>query len=249
LETLRGGQPLDYPKKLFVCYHAFTGEGKTTQLLTFPPPLHFVNCGDRDIKHLIERLPDSYEIHYEWLVWDVDATAKAESYLERATAMKNLAIRNGGSFLMDGSDLFWDFVQAAKVSPGTALKYKPANEFMFGFWQPLTAASNLQVGVTALAQEIWEGASSTGRYSHGGWKHLDRYIETDVRMFIKEQLVAGQKPAATQSPTVTHAGYIEASKKAEHLLRRIFDNLSFASLYRYTFGEAYPEEEKLWKPG
>jgi hypothetical protein len=247
LEKLRGGQQLEYPRRIFACYHGFGGEGKTTQLLTFPPPLNIVNCGDRDIKYLLERLPDC-EINYEWLTWDVDAPGKAKSYLQRATAMRDHALRSGGSFLMDGHDLWWDYVQAALVSPGTALKYKPANEFQFGFWQPLVAAPNLQVGVAALAQEKWEGASSTGRFSHGGWKHMERYIETDVRMFIKEQLVAGEKPQTTQNPTVTHAGYIEGAKKAEHLLRRIFDNLSFALLYKMSFGQAYPNEEALWKP-
>lgn len=251
MEKLRGGSVGEYLRKLFACYYGFAGEGKTTQLLTFPPPLHILNCGDRDIKPLLEQLPESHDIYYEWLVPDVDALSQrvAEGYLQRADALLALALKNGGSFLMDGIDIHWEFVQIAKITApeGTALRYKPANQYCFDFFGKLTS-SPLQIGVTSLAAEIWNGPSSTGRFRYAGWKHIDRYIETAVRMFIKEQMAAGEKPQATQNPTVTHAAYIEQSKKAEHLARRVFDNMNFGFLYKATFGVPYPEEDKLWKP-
>lgn len=251
METLKGGQVGDYARKLVLCAHGFAGEGKTTLLLTFPPPLTIVNCGDRDIKYLLEKLPEHYDINYEWIPFDVDAISKttAEGFLSRAENALKVALKAGGSFLVDAADLLWEITQAAKVdSSGTALRFKAANEWGFSFWGRATKAANLQVGMTSMAAEIWEGPSSTGRYKHGGWKHLDRYIETDVRMFHKEQMVAGNKPVAVSNPTVTHAGYFEASKKNEILLRRIIENPSFATIYKMTYGQAHPQEELLWRP-
>lgn len=250
MEKLKGGQVGESPKKLFVCYHGFAGEGKTTQLLTFPPPLYILNCGDRDIKYLLNRLPENYDIYYEWLIQNPDAPQLATSYIQRADAMLAVALKSGqGSFLIDAVDIFWDYIQAAKITKpeGTALRFKPANEYAFDFLQRLTV-SPLQVGVTALASEVWEGPSATGRFTHGGWKHIDRYLTTDIRVFHKEQMVAGAKPVTTADPTVTHAAYFAASKLAEHLLRRIVDNISFSFLYKMTFGVAHPDAESLWKP-
>lgn len=250
VERLKGGEVGSYPKKLFVCAHGFAGSGKTTLALTFPPPLYFLNC-DRDARHLLAKLPSHYDIYYEWLIKEVDTydPQTAATYVTRAGNLIREAIKSGtGTVIIDGVDVLWEYVTTALVPPeGTALRYKAANEAMFGILTPLSA-SPLQVVVTALAQEIWDGPRSTGRYTHGGFKHIDRYILTDLRTYIVETVEAGEKPTPVPNPTVTHAAYVEQSKLSEHMLRRIIERPSFALLYKMTFGEPWPEEDKLWHP-
>lgn len=252
MEKIIGGQVGEYDKKLFTCAHGFAGEGKTTFLLTYPPPLYLLNCGDRDSRSLLAQLPGHYEVYYEWLASDVDALSQpvAAQYTARADALLTAALAGKrGSFLLDGHDLFWEIIQAAKIAAreGTALRFKPANEYAFSFYGRLNK-SPLQVGVSAMAQEMWDGPSSTGRFTHMGWKHLDRFLTTDLRVFHKEKMEAGRKPVPVQDPSVTHAGYFEDSKLQEALLRRIIDNPTFALVYKMTFGQAHPEGDKLWQP-
>jgi hypothetical protein len=96
------------------------GAGKTTALLTYPSPITFINL-DRAPGELTEQLPEHYEINYLRVHYDVDTTpAIANKVLNDIDGAARKAITaskssGGGSFILDGYDLLWDYVKIAKL--------------------------------------------------------------------------------------------------------------------------------------
>jgi hypothetical protein len=240
--------------------YGFPGSGKTSFLLSFPPPLFMVNL-DRDPSELFRQLPENYEVTYERIQYDVDMTpAKANSVLSKVGAMAQLAINHArenperpGSFLFDGFDLQWEYVKEAKLPPSrgdgiAAKEYADANTWMLGLLSKLYY-SPLQVGLSALAKEIWNKQSSgSGTYDPEGFRHRGRWMTHEIYMFSPEEVVPREKPRA-EGLGQSHRSYIKVSKFNEQkLVRLIVPNLTFATVYKLSFGENHPQQDELWTP-
>lgn len=254
---LHGGQSPDRARTIVASVYGRQGAGKTTFLLTFPPPLWIFNC-DRPMGHLLEKLPETTEIVYDEAPLDVDASnqAQAREILARFDALLAEALREGrGSFLLDGADILWDYVKLAKLprqygEAGEPLprEWAEANAYMNQRLQRL-CASPLQVGMSAIARKVWEGARrETDRVEPEGYKHRGRWITFEAYLYTPESRDLPQEIPVETKRGQTHMAYVTVSKVNESLVGAVFPSLTFRLVYRMVYGEPWPEEGTLWVP-
>lgn len=252
VETIKGGQrATNRPKKLFVQVFGTEGTGKSSLALSFPPPLWVVNL-DRNMDDLFEKLPEHYTIHYEEVPYDVDMSRTiASQVVLRVKEMFKQAVAGGeGTFILDGADLYWEHVKAAKLPDNADVpnQWGPANSEMESFYRRAEAAP-IQVVFSCIASNVWEGMNKeTKRMKADGFKHAGRFINTSVYMFSPED---HSTPAEKPMPGAgkTHSAYISTSKLNESIVGAVLPNISYKMLYRSIFGELPPEHEQLWTPG
>lgn len=250
-KVLQGGQrATERPKKIFLQVFGKEGTGKSSLALSFPSPLWIVNL-DRNMDDLLEHLPSHYEIHYVEVPYDVDMVrGTAAQVLLRVREMFDKAVAHGsGTFFIDGADLLWEYVKAAKIPDADVPnQWGPANTAMESIYRRAEAC-NLQVVFSVIASNVWEGMQKeTKKMKPDGFKHAGRFINTSVYVFNPEDHSNPlERPAEAKGQT--HSSYIATSKLKEDIVGTVFSDLSFKMLYRSIFGELPPEHEKLWKPG
>lgn len=251
VEIIHGGQrATNRPKKLFVQVFGKEGTGKTSLALSFPPPLFLINL-DRNMDDLLELLPNSYEIHYDEVPYDVDMLRGTSSeVLLRVKRMFDTALKHGsGTFFVDGADLLWEYVKAAKVPDAEVPnQWGPANSYMESVYRRAESCP-LQVVFNCIASNVWEGMQKeTKKMKPDGFKHAGRFINTSVYMFSPEDYSTPlERPAAGQGQS--HSSFISTSKLNEAIVGSVVSNLSYMMLYRMIFKELPPEHELLWIPG
>ena len=257
-ETIKGGQPTStaVANKLMMLWFGMPGSGKTSAMLTYPPPLHYVNL-DRDPSELFKQLPPNHEITYEGIPYDVDTNpASATQILAKVDSMaRKAAVGKKGSFLLDGLDLLWEYVKVAKLpktsgkDTNLAREYADANSWMHGFLGRLHAA-HIHVGFTSVAREIWRAQSQgTGTYEPQGFAKRDRWMTHEVYLFSPEDTAPQEKPRDATQTGQSHRGYIKVSKYNEaEMVRRVVPNITFKILYKLSFGSLPKKHEDLWTP-
>src|SRR5574339_551834 len=159
-KVIHGGErATDRPKKLFLQVFGKEGTGKTSRGLSFPAPLWVVNL-DRNMDDLLEQLPSHYEIHYEEVPFDVDMSrGVAAAIMLKVKKLFDEAVARGeGTFFMDGADLYWDYVKAARLPEDAEIpnQWGPANSAMESFYRRAEACG-LQVVFTTIASNVWTG--------------------------------------------------------------------------------------------
>lgn len=255
-ETLRGGQrpSNEQVDKLVTLDYGLPGTGKSSFVLSHPSPIYFFNC-DRGIAPLLERVSETAEVVYERAQLDVDGLTPglAARYLLAFDKLAGDALRRGeGTFAVDGWDLFWDIVKIAKI-PGLSdstlpKEYEPANVYMNNWLQRL-CNSPLQVVFTTIAEPIWGGAKKeTDQMRSSGFKHRGRWLTHEIYFFTPEEKDIPDRKPLDRSGGQSHSAYIGISKLNERLTGMVVQDLSFASLYRMTFGRAHPKAAELWSP-
>lgn len=274
MTKLIGGQSpaTERADKIMLLAHGFPGVGKTAFALSFPAPFWVFNL-DRAIGALSTKLPEGHLLDYEAVAIDVDSPTKATAvqYLTRFDKLLNRALTGqildddgtvitvpkDGTFILDGSDIFWDIVKIAKVNnldSDLPKEYAPANAYMNGVLGRL-GRSSLNVVFSTISSKVWTGAKTeSDRVRANGFKHKDRMLTHEVYMFTPEdrrnpqEVPKGGDAATPGSTGQTHRAIITMSKLNESLINRVMPNLNFGLLYRLTFGMAYPEPERLWSP-
>jgi len=259
---LTGGQaPEDESSdKIMLLGHGYPGVGKTAFGLSFPAPFWIFNL-DRPMGELIKKLPVTHEVTYEAMPVDLADTSKAAAiqYLTKFDALLKdaLAGSSDGTMLIDGWDIFWDLVKIARVNnleSDLPKEYAPANAYMNGILGRL-GRSKLNVVFTTISSKVWSGAKTeTDRVRADGFKHKDRMLTHEVYLFSPEdrrnpvEAPRGGDPTKAGETGQTHRALITMSKLNETLINRMIPNLSFALLYKLTFGQSYGSPERLWSP-
>lgn len=269
---LQGGEAptTERADKLFVLAHGYSGVGKTAFGLSFPPDFWLVNC-DRAIGSLTKLLPKTTKIVYEPIQQDVDrpSPVTAQGYVAKADKMVALAIAGAkaavvagerpGTFMLDGADLFWEYVKIAKVPDylngvDAPKEYAPANSYMDNMLLRL-GMSPLNVLFTTFSGRVWTGMKTeSDRVKATGFKHMERWLTHEVYLFSPEdrtqpnEVPKGGDPSKPGETGQSHRGLITRSKLNEKLINRLVPNLSYGLLYKLTLGVAYPEPAKLWSP-
>lgn len=261
---LRGGEApeTENSTKIAALVHGFAGVGKTSFGLTFPGP-HYIFNLDRNIGHLTKQMPADWDAEYEGdmeMATAVPTKGMAQMVLNKFDALMNKALAGGtGTVLVDGWDIFWDLVKLAKVNgiaEGNDLpkEYAPANAYMNN-WLMKLGRSRLNIVFTTMSSKVWSGAKTeTDRVKADGFKHKDRMLTHEIYMFSPEDYRNPNETPLGGDPakgTVgqSHNALITMSKPNESLINRRIPNLTYKLLYRLTFGEAPPDEGKLWTPG
>jgi hypothetical protein len=233
------------------------GAGKTTALLTYPSPITFINL-DRAPGELTEQLPEHYEINYLRVHYDVDTTpAIANKVLNDIDGAARKAITaskssGGGSFILDGYDLLWDYVKIAKLpkagGDNLAREYGEANDWMHDLLARLYFCP-LAVGFSALSKEIWRSQSKgTGTFDPEGFKHRGRWMTHEIYLYSPEEVSPSEKPLGGETGQ-THKAYIKGSKHNEaQMVRKVIPNLTYKTLFKLTYGELPKGHELLWTP-
>lgn len=250
---IKGGQrATNRPKKLFVQTFGMEGTGKTALALSAPPPLYIVNM-DRNMDDLLEKLPEHYTVHYEEVPYDVDMNRGiAAQVIMTVKRMFNDCLKNeGGTFIMDGADLYWEYVKVAKLPDDAEVpnQWGPANTEMENFFRRCESAP-FHVFFNSIASNVWAGMNQeTQKMKADGFKHAGRFINTKVYMFSPEDHSTPQaRPAETPNPGMSFSGFISTAKLNPKIVGSVFPNPSFKALYRAIFGELPPDHEKLWTP-
>lgn len=236
--------------------HGMPGSGKTAVLLSFPSPIHMVNF-DRDPSSLFVKLPPHYEVTYEAIPYDIDATpASAATILNIVDKMIDRALKYAkdhpeapGTFALDGADLYWESTKVAKLpsADASARQYADCNTYMNRNLGRLYN-SPLQVGLSAISKEIWKKESAgTGTFDPEGFKHRGRWITHELYLFSPEEVAPTLRPPERETGQ-THRAYFQKSKINEGLVRSVVPNISFKVLYKLAYGELPQEHEKLWTP-
>ena len=252
VEIKGGSRATERPRKLFTQVFGIQGSGKTSLALSGPSPLFVANL-DRNMDDLLEKLPPHYDIHYEEVQYDVDMNrGVAANVMMKIQALFEKAMKMGltGTFIVDGADLYWEYVKMAKLPDDADVpnQWGPANSAMSSFFRRCESAP-FQVFVTSIASKVWEGMKKeTDRMQADGFKHAGRFINTSVYMFTPED---------HSTPTIrpferagqTHSSYISLSKLNEKIVGSVIPNLSYKMLFRSVFGVLPPDHEKLWVPG
>lgn len=248
---LKGGQrATTRAKKIFAQVFGVAGTGKTSFCLSFPPPLYIVNL-DRNMDDLLEKLPEHYDIHYDEVPYDVDMVrGTAANVMLRVKSMFDAAVKEGtGTFFVDGADLLWEYVKAAKLPENADVpnQWGPANTAMESIYRKAESAG-IQCVFSTIASNVWEGMQKeTQKMKPDGFKHAGRFTNTSVYMFTPEDYGNPVlRPSAGGGKT--HTGFISESKLNESAVGRVVPNLSFKLLYRMIFGELPPNHELLWSP-
>jgi hypothetical protein len=254
-EQLKGGQsPKNEESRIFANVYGVSGAGKTAFALTFPPPFFILNL-DKDMRELLMQLPDSYDVEYERLVFEVDGltAGSAAQYLVKADALLKKALLAGeGTFLLDGGDIFWDTVKIAKLMKGgdgvLPKDYSPANAYMNSYLSRLQHAP-FHVCMTSMSRKKWEGAKKeSDKMEADGFKHRKRWVSHEIYMFTPEQRQYPSEVPAQAGTGQTHKAYIDTSKINESLVGSVIPNLTFKVLYAMTYGSLPDEYKKLWSP-
>ncbi len=254
-EQLKGGEsPKGEADRIFANVYGTSGAGKTAFALTFPPPFFILNF-DKDMSHLLVQLPDSYDIEYERLVFEVDGltAGSAAQYIAKADALLKKALLKGeGTFILDGGDLFWDVAKIAKLMRGgegvLPKDYSPANTYMNSYLSRLQNAP-FHVCTTAMARKKWEGAKKeSDKMESDGFKHRKRWVTNEVYVFTPEQRQYPSEVPAQGSTGQTHNFYMDTSKINESLVGTVVPNLTFKLLYAMVYGSVPEEYKALWSP-
>ena len=247
--------PGEASDKIMALVHGYPGVGKTGFALSFPGPIWMYNL-DRAIGHFASAWA-SRELTYEKVAIDVDGTspAVANQYLLKFDALVREAVRSksGGTFIVDGWDIFWDIVKIAKVQnlddSTMAKEYGPANEYMNNHLRRL-GLSDLNVVFTTMSKKIWTGMKTeTDRVQPEGFKYYARMLTHEIYMYTPDkQAEPAQVPTGTGPTGQRHEAYIARCKLDEKLIGQTLPNLTFATLYKMTFKKAYPDASRLWSP-
>jgi len=256
---LKGGQrPEGELNRLVTLAYGKPGTGKSTFACTHPDPLFIFN-DDRPMGHILEKLPEHYDVYYENVPLDVDTITQgmASQYLTRFDTLVKMALQAGaGTFVCDGFDILWDLVKIAKLPPkrgdeALPREYADANTWINNHLRRL-GNSSLNICLTAMAKNVWTGAKTeTNRMQSEGFKHRGRWITTEVYLFTPEERdVPVETPVEHPNAPLgqSHSAYIAVSKLHEEMIGGIIPGLTFSLLYRMTFGAAWPGADKLWVP-
>ena len=255
---LKGGgrTPTDATPLLRTEVYGTTGVGKSTFAATFPSPLWIVNF-DRSWAPIIEQMPSECEIHYLEIPADVDMLIKGvannllldfDKFLRTAVESKD-----GGTFILDGADLWWDVVKAAKLP--TDADGAPARDY----FQPNTYASSryrkmaflpMHLVCIASARNIWASASKeTDMMESEGFKHRLKYITSQVRLFSPEsRLTTPAIPTTDKQMGRTFHGYISLVKERPAIEGTVEPSLTYLTLYRKIYRKNPPDAAQCWLP-
>lgn len=255
--------PNDVPDPTLFCNAwGLPGVGKSSFLLSFPPPLHVLNF-DRRIEQLLTKLPKSYhgQVFYEDFVASPGEIPQdvARQYLARCETMITRAFDVGkGSFLIDGGHRWWDLVKIVKLPKAEGNEgqkgYQWPNEYARSVLLALEA-SPLQVGISHATSSVWDGLTrESGRVKMDAFKHIATTTTLEVYMFALgresevypkevELLTVSQPPPLSVS---RHWGQIKVCKDDTSLEGQLIPNVSFRLLYNLCFNRDWDGE--LYEP-
>ena len=248
---------------MFANFWGPSGVGKSSALLSFPPPLYILNF-DRQIQQLFKYLPANYQgnVFYEEFTGDLNNVSKASAQ-QALTVCERLiqhAFEGGvGSLLIDGGHRWWDMVKIAKLPKGedesVPKDYHWPNEYARAILLALEA-SPLQIGITHPANTVWEGLKTeSGRVKPEAFKHLPTVQKLEVFMFVtgREAEVSPREAemrigaARPSSSFPRHWGEIRVCKYDTSLEGILLSNISFRTLYNLCTNSDWGGE--LYEPG
>lgn len=257
MEILKGGQlPSNEPikERLITAIYGVEGVGKTTLALTFPPPLFILNC-DRNMSKYIKLLPETHEVHYERLdLQDVDALSPemAKVHTARANKLIQTGLKVGhGTIILEGEDLFWEVVKISLLPRGDAKarEYADANEYMNNHYRR-TERSDLNMAITSFAKPEWVGETKTsGKYQREGFKWTKRWYNTAVYLYLATNTKPDAVPAdVNKAIDLQFKAQMTENKEDKRLQMRTLPRLTYALMFKMTFGHMPPDADLLWKP-
>ena len=263
MKTYKVGEPTRAPT-MFINAWGSEGVGKTSFLLSFPPPLYILNF-DRSIEHFFPGLPAGYgEVYYESFADQIDGTSRAvaQKCLTACETLAKEAMAGGkGSFLIDGGHRFVDIVRICKLgtaNPEDKRDYHFPNEYTRAFFLALENSA-LQVGIAHPASSVWESRNTeSDRVKVDGFKHLPAISKISLFMFVlgREAEVSpklveaaiGAKPTNRDMPR--HWGQIRVCKHDTSLEDKVYPNVSFSLLHNLCFKRDWSESgDELYEPG
>lgn len=256
IEMRGGGRPPSEATPIVRCeVYGTTGVGKSTFAATFPGPLWIVNF-DRSWAPIIEQLPETCHIRYMEIPVDADMLVKgiAASHLlsfDRFLAEASQS-KDGGTFILDGADIWWDVVKAAKLPEGgadVARDYYVPNTYATSRYRRLSSLPMHLVCVTA-ARNKWDSASrESDMMESEGFKHRMRWLTSQVRLFSPEsRTYTPSIPRADAKPGRTFHGYIAMAKENPSLEGSVEPSLTYLTLYRKLYKRQPPDADRCWAP-
>lgn len=237
--------------------YGLTGVGKSTMAATFPNPLWVCNF-DRPWRKIIESLPETHEVHYLEIPIDVDMLIKgvAESHLLSFDKFLRSAEKSedGGTFILDGGDVWWDVIKAAKLPSGTdggdvPRDYYQANTYANSRYRRMTALP-MHLNIISAARTKWASQSKeTETLESEGFKHRLRWLTSQVRLFSPEsRLTTPMIPMADAKAGRTFYGYVSLSKEKPEVEGTVEPNMTYMTLYRKIYRKNPPDSGKCWVP-
>src|SRR3990167_1726669 len=253
-----GRTPTDPTPLLRTEIYATTGAGKSTVAATYPPPLWVFNL-DRSWAPIIEQLPDSHVVHYLEIPVDADMLIKGiaadhllsfDKFLRQAGESKE-----GGSFILDGADVWWDLVKAAKLPAGDgsdmARDYYQPNTYANSRYRRMAALPMHLVCISA-ARTLWGSATKELEMMESeGFKHRLRWMTSQVRLFSPESRLSTPSVPRTVSDANlgrTFHGYVSLSKERPSIEGTVEPSLTYLTLYRKIYRKNPPDAAQCWLP-
>lgn len=257
METFKGGEtPANEPikKRLITAIFGKEGVGKTVLALTFPPPFFIINA-DRNMSKYLKLLPPSHVVNYERMsLDDVDSLTPemAKVYMGKINKMVSMAIKaNEGTLIWEGEDIIWDIVKTGTLPRGDAKarEYADSNNWMNNHYKR-AEESNLNMAITSFAKPEWVGETKTsGKFIREGWKWTPRWYNTAVYMYLGESTKPLENPDPRAKPLdLKFTSQVTENKEKKSLVMRTLPRLTYALLYKMTYGEMPANAELLWKP-
>ena len=253
--TLKGGgrTPTDATPLLRTEVYGTTGVGKSTFAATFPSPLWIVNF-DRSRAPIIEQMPSECEIDYLEIPVDSDMLIKgiaADHLLSFDKFIKEAASSDaGGTFILDGADVWWDTVKAAKLPDSDDLRdYYIPNTYANSRYRRMCTLPMHFVAVAA-SRNKWEGKTkeSTTQESEG-FKHRLRWITSQVRIFSPEMRITTPLiPSQDSKLGRTFYGYVSLAKERPSIEGTVEPSLTYLTLYRKIYRKNPPDAAQCWLP-
>ena len=255
---LKGGgrTPTDTSPLLRTEAYGLTGGGRSSFAATYPSPLWVCNF-DRSWAHIIEQLPETHMVNYLEIPVDSDMLVKGiaadnllsfDKFLQKASVSKD-----GGTFILDGADVWWDVIKAAKLPSGDG------SDQARDYYQPNTYANSrlrrmgalpMHLVCISLARTKWASASKElDMVESEGFKHRLRWMTSQVRIFSPENRMAtAMIPTADTKPGRTFHGYVSLAKERPQIEGSVEPSLTYTTLYRKLYRKDPPDMAKCWVP-
>jgi len=258
--TLKGGgrTPTDATPLLRTEVYGTTGVGKSTFAATFPSPLWIVNF-DRSWAPIIEQMPSECEIHYLEIPVDSDMLIKgiaADHLLSFDKFLRDAHnSKDGGTFILDGADVWWDVIKAAKLPAGDG------SDLPRDYFQPNTYANSryrrmaalpMHLVCVAAARTTWGSATKELETMESeGFKHRLRWMTSQIRVFCPEtRLSTPSSPRIASDPKMgrTFYDYIALAKERPSIEGTVEPSLTYLTLYRKIHRKNPPDAAQCWLP-